>query len=269
MVDYGKKYQHLKVEISAEGVALVTLNRPPHNLINIKMHTELAEIPRELNDDDDVRAVVLAANGKNFASGGDYELFERYKDQPLKKAISRKEARDFIWNMIDLEKPAVAAVHGLATGMGCQMALLCDIVLAADDEKTRFSDGHMNIGVPPGDGGALIFPLLIGLGRAKQYLYTADPIYAKEAERIGLINKVVPPDQLLPAAMEWGTRLANLPTSAIRWAKAALNQWLRVGAVNIFNYSWGLQMYAMDKPDNLEALAAMKEKRPPRFRDLK
>ncbi len=268
MVDYRKQYQHLKVEISADGVALVTLNRPPHNFINIKMHAELTEIPHDLNCDDEVRAVVFAANGKNFGSGGDFELFDRYKDQPLKKALSRKEARDFIWNMIELEKPAVAAVHGLATGMACQLVLLCDIVLAADDETTRFSDGHMNIGVPPGDGGALIFPVLIGLARAKQYLFTADPIPAREAERIGLIHKVVPPDQLLPAAMEWGTRLAKLPTSAIRWTKAALNQWLRVAAVNVFNYSWALQMYAMDKPDNLGALAAMKEKRAPRFRDL-
>lgn len=263
MGDYSQ-YQHIKVEISG-AVALVTLNRPPHNLLNIRMHREMTDIPRDLNHDDDVRAVVITAEGKNFCAGGDFELFSRHKDNPTAKALGFQETREFVWNMIELEKPAIAAVHGLATGMGCQLALLCDIVLAADDETTRFSDGHMNIGVPPGDGGALIWPVLIGLARAKQYLFSSDPVSAREAERIGLIARAIPRDQLLPTAMEWATRLANGPSLGVRWAKAAMNQWLRVAATNVFQYSWALQLAASGKPDNLEALAAMAEKRPPNF----
>lgn len=263
MGDYSQ-YQHIKVEVS-NGVALVTLNRPPHNLLNVKMHREVTDIPRDLNHDDAVRAIVLTAEGKNFCGGGDFELFLRNKDNPTAKALGFEETREFIWNMIDLEKPAIAAVHGLATGMGCQFALFCDIVFASDDETTRFSDGHMNIGVPPGDGGSLIWPVLIGLARAKQYLFTSDAISAKEAERIGLIYKAVPKDQMLPKAMELATRLANGPTLGVRWAKAALNQWLRVAATNVFQYSWALQLAATGKPDNLEATAALREKRPPQF----
>jgi len=262
-VDYSK-YEHIKIEKKGR-VAVVTLNRPPHNFLNVKMHKELCDIPRDLRQDEDVRAIVLRAEGRNFCAGGDYELFEFNKDDPIAAHQHFEEARDTVWNWIELEKPAIVAVQGLATGMGCQVALICDMVFAADDETTRFSDGHMNIGVAPGDGGVLIWPLLIGLARAKQYLYTADPVYAREAERIGLINRVVPPDQLLPTAMEWATRFANGPTLAIRWAKASLNQYLRMFAVNCYHYSWAFQAASRGSPDVAEAHAALREKRPPKF----
>ena len=263
-VDYSK-YKHIKIEKKANGVAVVTLNRPPHNFLNVKMHKELCDIPRDLRQDEDVRAVVLTAEGRNFCAGGDQELFEFNKEDPIAKHMNFEEARDTVWNWIELEKPAIAAVQGLVTGMGCQVVLLCDMVFAADDDKTRFSDGHMNIGVAPGDGGVLIWPLRVGLTRAKQYLYTADPVSAREAERIGLINGVVPPDQLLTTAMEWANRFAKGPILAIRWAKAALNQYLRFFAVTCFHYSWAFQTASRGLPDALEASAALREKRPPKF----
>jgi enoyl-CoA hydratase len=267
MFDYAKKYEHMKVEITEDGVALVALNRPPHNLINPRLHTEITSIPRDLNHDEDVRAVVFhAGEARNFAAGGDSSLFDDNKDDPIKQILGGlTEAREFIWNMIELEKPAAAAVKGLATGMGCQFALLCDVVFAADDDKTRFSDGHANIGVPAGDGGSLIWPMLIGIARAKQYLFTAEPIYAKEAERIGLIARAVPPDQLLSTATEWATKMAKLPTLSVRWTKSAVNQWYRMGAVHVFQYSWALQMLAMEKPDFKERMEAMKAKTLPKL----
>jgi enoyl-CoA hydratase len=267
MFDYAKNYQHIDVKISPDGVALVGLNRPPHNLINRKMHTEITTIPRDLNHDEDVRAIVFhAGEARNFAAGGDSSLFDDNKDDPVKAALgSPTEAREFIWNMIELEKPAAAAVKGLATGMGCMLALYCDIVFAADDEKTRFTDGHANIGLAAGDGGSLIFPMLIGLARAKQHLFTAEPIYAKEAERIGLISKAVPPDQLLATATEWATRMAALPTLSVRWTKSATHQWLRMAAVNVFQYSWALQTLTKEKPEFKERMDAMKAKTLPKL----
>lgn len=263
-VDYSR-YEYLKIE-KTDGVAVVMLNRPPHNLINMAMHHEVTEIPRDLRRDDDVRAVVLAAEGKNFCAGGDRELYDHYKDDPNAQMVHFEQCRDLIWNMIDLEKPVVAAVHGLVAGMLSQVVLLSDIILAADDDKTRFLDGHMNIAVAPGDGGALAWPARIGLTRAKRYLLTGDAIPAREAERIGMITELVPPDQLLARAKEWGTRFSNGPALATRWTKAALNQWLRRDAADILNYSWSLMVAGRGLPENQEAFAAMREKRPPRFR---
>jgi enoyl-CoA hydratase len=126
-------------------------------------------------------------------------------------------------------------------------------------------DGHMIIGVPPGDGGVLVWPVLIGVMRAKRYLFTSDPCPAKEAERIGLISAALP-DKLMPTAMEWVQRFANGPTLAIRGAKTALNQWYRMAAPAAFLYSLAVQMGASGKAEFHEALAAIKEKRKPKFR---
>lgn len=262
-IDYSH-YEHLKIEKS-DGVAFVTLNRPPHNFINIAMHHEVTEIPRDLRRDDDVRAIVLTAEGKNFCAGGDRTLYDHYKDDPHAQMVHYEQCRDLIWNMIDLEKPVVAAVHGLVAGLLCQVVLLSDIILAADDENTRFSDGHMNIAVAPGDGGALAWPSRIGLTRAKRYLLTGDAVPAREAERIGMITELVPPDHLLAIARQWGVRFANGPALATRWTKASLNQWLRRDAAEIFHYSWSLMIAGRGLPENQEAAAAMREKRPPRY----
>lgn len=260
-MDYSQ-YETLKIEKS-DGIAVVTLNRPPNNLVNARMHTELRDIPHDLNHDDDVRAIIFKAEGRHFASGGDFALFEGMANQKENQRLY-DEAREFIWNMIDLEKPAISVVQGQASGMGCQLALMCDMCFA-DEETGRFVDGHMFIGVPPGDGGALVWPILIGVMRAKRYLFTSDPCPAKEAERIGLISAALPAGKLMQTAMEWAQRFANGPTLAIKGAKAALNQWYRMAAPAAFHYSWALQMGASGKAEFNEATAALKEKRKPKF----
>lgn len=261
-MDYSQ-YKDLKIEKS-NGIAVVTLNAPPNNLLSLRMHTEIANIPYDLNHDDDVLAIIFKAEGKHFASGGLFEMFESMDDQKRNQHLY-DEAREFVENMIDLRKPAISVVRGQASGMGCQLALLCDMCFA-DEETGRFVDGHMMIGVPPGDGGVLVWPMLIGVMRAKRYLFTSDPCPAKEAERIGLISAALPADKLMPTAMEWAQRFANGPTLAIQGAKTALNQWYRMAAPAAFHYSLALQMGASGKAEFHEALAAIKEKRKPKYR---
>jgi enoyl-CoA hydratase len=264
VVDYSH-YQHLKIE-KIDGLAIVTLNRPPHNLINMAMHHEVTQIPRDLRRDDEVRAIVLASSGKNFCAGGDRDLYDFYKDDPQGQMVHFEQCRDLINNMIDLEKPIVAAVHGLVAGLLSQVVLLCDIIIAADDDKTRFLDGHMNIAVAPGDGGALVWPARIGLARAKRYLLTGDPVPAREAERIGMVTELAPPDELLERAVAWGRRFVDGPALATRWTKASLNQWLRRDAADILNYSWALMVAGRGLPENQEAFEASRDKRPPKYR---
>ena len=256
-------YHDLKVE-KANGIAVVTLNAPPNNLLSLRMHTELTRMPYDLNHDDDVKVIIFKAEGRHFASGGLFEMFESMNDQKMNQRLY-DEAREFVWNMIDLQKPAISVVRGQASGMGCQLALLCDMCFA-DEETGRFVDGHMIIGVPPGDGGVLAWTALIGVMRAKRFLFTSDPCPAKEAERIGLISAALPADKLMPTAMEWAERLAKGPTLAIRGAKMALNQWYRMAAHSVFHTSWALQMGASGKEEFHEALAAIKEKRKPVFK---
>jgi enoyl-CoA hydratase len=256
-------YQTLKIEKS-DGIAVVTLNRPPNNLVSLRMHTELADIPRDLNHDNDVRAIIFRAEGRHFASGGEFEMFDAMKDQKRNQLLY-DEVREHIWNMLDLDKPTISIVQGQAAGMGCQHALLCDMCFA-EEEKGRFVDGHMFMGVPPGDGGALVWPMLIGVMRAKRYLFTSDPCPAKEAERIGLITGALPADKLMPTAMEWATRFVNGPPHALKGAKAILNQWYRIAAPAVFHYAQALQMGASGKAEFDESVSALKEKRKPKYR---
>jgi len=256
------QYETLKVE-KANGIAIVTLNRPPNNLVSLRMHTELTDIPRDLNHDDDVRVIIFRAEGRHFASGGEFEMFDAMKDQKRNKLLY-DEVRESIWNMIDLDKPTISIVQGQAAGMGSQIALLCDMCFA-DEETGRFVDGHMFMGVPPGDGGALVWPMLIGVMRAKRYLFTSDPCPAKEAERIGLISAALPSAELMPTAMQWAERLANGPTHAISGAKAILNQWYRIAAPSVFHFAQAHQMGASGKAEFDEAVSALKEKRKPKF----
>ena len=147
------------------------------------------------------------------------------------------------------------------------VALLADISIAS--ENARFTDGHVRLGVAAGDHAAVIWPLLVGMAKAKLYLLTADILEAKEAERIGLVSMVVPNDQLMPKAWELAHRLAQGSAQAIRWTKQSLNQWLRAAAQTSFDYSLALEMLGFFGADIQEGMKAVQEKRPPSFPSAK
>jgi len=261
MVEYDS-YQHLLVE-KQHGIARITMNRPEvYNATNSRLHYELGRIWLDIGADAEVRVAIITGAGKAFSAGGDLDLIENFLGDSSAIANTMKEAGDLVYNIINLEKPLISAINGIAVGAGLAVALMADISIAS--ENARFTDGHIRLGVGAGDHSVIIWPLLCGMARAKRFLLTADFLDAQEAERIGLVSMVVPHDQLMPTAMEFAEKLAKGPQHALRWTKRALNQWLRVMGP-AFDYSLATEMLGFFGPDVKEGLQALREKRPPNF----
>ncbi|MCH8225824.1 MAG: enoyl-CoA hydratase/isomerase family protein [Chloroflexi bacterium] len=262
MVDYST-YEHLLVE-NKDGVALVTMNRPEVlNATNFRLHNELSRIWLDLGADPEVRAIVITGAGTAFSAGGDFEMIEQSIGNAEAVASTMQEAGDIVHNMINLDKPVISAINGVAVGAGLAVALLADISIASED--ARITDGHIRLGVAAGDHATVIWPLLCGMAKAKYYLLTCDFLDGREAERIGLVSKAVPADQLMSTAMDVANKLAAGPQQAIRGTKRALNQWLRQAAINSFDYSLALEMMGFFGADIREGLSALQEKRTPNF----
>ena len=205
-VDYSK-YEHLLVEVK-DRIGLITINRPDKlNATNARLHWELSKIWLDLAEDDDVRVIVITGAGRAFSAGGDFQVLEEGIGNADVVARLFKEDRAIVHNMINIDKPVISAINGHAVGAGCAVALLADISIAG--ESARILDGHIILGVAAGDHAALIWPLQVGMAKAKLYLLTGEAIDGKEAERIGLVSKVVPDDELMPTAMAIAEKLAR------------------------------------------------------------
>ena len=174
-----------------------------------------------------------------------------------------EEARDIVHNLINLDKPVISAINGVAVGAGLAVALLADISIASD--KARFTDGHVRLGVAAGDHAAVIWPLLIGMAKAKYYLLTCEFLDGAEAERIGLVSQVVPHEELMDKAMEVANKLASGSQQALRYTKRSLNQWLRQAEHTSFDYSLALEMLGFFGEDIQEGLNSVRERRDPKF----
>jgi enoyl-CoA hydratase len=212
---------HLIVE--AEGpVTTITMNNPEmRNAFLDDMHEGMQEIWMELSSDRSVRAVILTGAGKAFSAGGDIPSFIRSYEDPEHRRISLRGAKRLMDAMAEFPKPVVAAVNGAAVGLGCSVAVSCDLILMA--ESAFFADTHVNIGLVCGDGGAVAWPLMMSLLKAKEHLLLGDRIPAAEAVAIGLANRMVPDDQLMTEAMALAQRLAAQPVQALQETKRALN----------------------------------------------
>ena len=262
MVDYSQ-YQHLLIE-KRDGIALLTMNRPEvMNATNFRLHNELSRIWLDLGEDPEVRVAVITGAGNAFSAGGDFEMIEESIGNPDVVASTMQEASDIVHNMINLDKPVISAINGVAVGAGLAVALLADISIAS--ESARFTDGHTRLGVAAGDHAALIWPMLMSMAKAKYYLLTCDFLDGKEAERIGLVSMVVPPEELMDKAMDVARTLATGSQPSIRWTKRALNQWLRSAAHTSFDYSLALEMLGFFGDDIKEGLQSLREKRAPDF----
>jgi len=257
------EYQHLKFDLKPNGVLLVTLNRPDVlNATNARMHWELTQIWKTIDDDPAVKVVLVTGAGKAFSAGGDMEMIEQMAGNAAAVAQAMREAGDIVYNMINLDKPIISAINGVAVGAGLAVALMADISIMS--ETARITDGHLRLGVGAGDHAAIIWPLLCGMAKAKYYLLTAEFIDGKEAERIGLVSLCAPADELMAKAWKVADQLAAGPQQAQRWTKRALNNWLRV-AGPIFDASLAFEMLNFLGPDVKEGIAGIKEKRPPKF----
>jgi enoyl-CoA hydratase len=257
------RYEYLQLELADDGVLLVTLGDPDRlNAVSEHGHTELVEIWPEVDRDDTIRAVLLRSKGRAFSAGGSYEMVDHIIDDQSTHRRVLKEARELVRNIIECSKPIVSAINGPAVGAGLAVALLADIAVAG--RGARIIDGHTTIGVAAGDHAAVIWPLLMGMAKAKFYLMTNEPLTGEEAERIGLVAQVVDDDDLESYTRNLATQLAGGSTEALAWTKHTLNHWLRM-AYPIFDASVAYEFLGFGGPDVVEGLAAVKEKRPPRF----
>ena len=245
-------------------VLVVTIDHPGSelNAVDHVLHAELARLFRLLRRERSARAVVLTGAGRAFCAGGDFAWFEELRTVEALDAL-RRDARQMIWDLLDVELPIVCGVNGHAMGLGASIALLCDVIVMAGE--ARIGDPHVKVGLVAGDGGTVIWPAVLGPARAKQHLLLGDPLTAADAERLGLVNQVVPAAEVGGGALALARRLAAQPPLAVRYTKLAVNQQLRAALLASFDTATALELSTFHSADHAEALAAMAEKRAPRF----
>jgi len=265
-MDY-REYQHLLFERKGDGILLITINRPDVlNATNNRLHWELSRIWLDVADDPETNVVVVTGAGRAFSAGGDLDMIEGMAGNAANIAQAWREAGDIVYNMINLDKPIISAINGVAVGAGLAVALMADISIAS--EAMRITDGHARLGVAAGDHAVIIWPLLCGMARAKYYLLTADFIDGREAERIGLVSLCVPGDKLMDKAMEVARKLALGPQQATRFTKRSLNNWLRAAGPS-FDASLAMEMLGFFSADVKEGATAVRERRQPKFPGFK
>lgn len=231
-MDYsGYKYILLK----REGKILrLTLNRPERlNAIIPEMHTEITNVFADIRHDQETDVVIITGAGRGFCAGAD--LKEPLLSDKAERDKIFAEARDIIVNILEIEKPIISAVNGPAAGLGVTLALFPDIVVASD--KAKLGDTHVKVGLAAGDGGAVIWPLLVGVNKAKELLMTGEVIDAQEALRIGLVNHVVPHDHLEQRVMDLARQLVEGHKMAIQSTKKAVNLYLKWMLNQVFDYA--------------------------------
>jgi enoyl-CoA hydratase len=250
-------YENIILE-KEENIAVVTFNRPEAmNALNNQTRTEFAAAIAEVSADAEIKVLILTGNGKSFVAGSDIVEFK--KTTPLAAHnITR------LGEMVEkLEKPVIAAVNGSCLGGGCEIAMGCDIIIAS--EKAKFGQTEINIGIIPGGGGTQRLQRLIGSCRAKELIYTGDIIGAEEADRIGLVNRVVPMDELMPTAKEMAKKIATKSAAALKLAKTAINRGMRTDLESGLKYEYELYSLSLTLEDKVEGVNAFLEKRAPKF----
>jgi 2-(1,2-epoxy-1,2-dihydrophenyl)acetyl-CoA isomerase len=244
-----------------DGVATLTLNRPDaYNAFNDTMGEETVDALGQVAKDDGARALLVTGAGKAFCSGQDLKSIEAGR--------SLGDVLEKVWNPVlrrlwDLDKPVVAALNGIAAGAGASLALACDLRIAS--EKAALAVVFTKVGVVPDSGITWTLPRLVGLGKALELAYLADPVDAATAERLGLVNRVVAPDQLLEEAGALVRRLAEGPTLAYALTKRAMRRSATSTFPEALDYEGHLQEIAGRSADYSEGVAAFVEKRPARF----
>lgn len=265
-IDYSR-YTALKLSLDG-GVMTVMMSNPGRrNAATPRMVEELATIWDDVWADPEVKAIILTGEGGDFCSGVDVSQLAG-ADEDAPKPVSplnrnSRYARKHVLGILDCEKPIIAKVRGTAYGMGLTMALACDMVFVSDN--ARLCDSHVKVGLVAGDGGVLLWPLAVGIHRAKEYLMTGEPLSGKLAEEIGLINRCLPDDQLDSHVDSIIAKLISLPPHAVNYTKASLNLALKQMTSAAFETSLAYEIYTMGMGDVEEAAKAFMEKRKGNF----
>ena len=258
------RYEYLQLDLRPNGVLVVTFSNPEKlNAVSERGHLELVQIWPEVDADPDVRVVLLRGEGRAFSAGGDYEMIDKIISDPEAHRRILKEARELVRNIIECSKPIVSAINGVAVGAGLAAALMADIPVAG--RSARILDGHTTIGVTAGDHAAVVWPLLMGMAKAKYHLLTNHPLDGEAAASAGLVARVVDDDELVEVTESIADELAAGAQESLRWTKHTLNHWLRM-AYPIFDASVAYEFLGFHGPDVEEGIAASREKRRPEFK---
>jgi 2-(1,2-epoxy-1,2-dihydrophenyl)acetyl-CoA isomerase len=245
-----------------EGVRVITLNRPDVlNAFDAKLGEELLDALAKADGDAQVRCVVLTGAGRAFCSGAD--LRGHTPGETSLGALLRARYNRIILRLRTTEKPVVAAVNGVAAGAGCNLALAADLRVASD--RASFIEVFTRVGLIPDSGGTWLLPRFVGVGRALEMMFFAEPVDAAAAERLGLVNRVVPADDLMPRALEWAARLAQGPTRAYGLIKRGVDRALALDLRGALEYEAYLQEIAGRSEDHREGVASFLAKRAPAY----
>jgi len=252
------------------GVGWIVLNRPDaRNALNAEMRQGYLDALARCAEDPEIRAVVLTGAGKGFCTGADLSGSRAATGStappgPGDTRNAMQPSQRVIRTLWELEKPTLAAVNGVAAGLGAHLAYACDLVLAADD--ARFIEVFVRRGIAVDAGGAFLLPRHVGLRKAKELVFFGDDLSATDAERLGLVNKVVPAAELEATAREWAERLARGPTFALGLSKRLLNRSLEADLATCFSEEAFTQALVAQSDDMREGIRSFMEKRPPAFR---
>lgn len=240
-------------------VAIVTLNNPGQmNACNDAMHDGLQEIWTYLGNERTVRTIVLTGKGQAFSAGGDIANFQRLYEDPIYRSIQMRGAMRVLNAMLECPKPMIAAVNGPAVGLGCSLAVSCDIVLIA--ESAYMSDPHASIGLVAGDGGAVTWPSMMSILKAKYYLLTGDRIPAADCVELGLANKVYCADEVLSEAIKLAHRLAEKPRQAQEETKRAVNLHLQAAMLRVGPFAAAAEQESFTTDDLRQTIERFKAK---------
>jgi enoyl-CoA hydratase len=251
------------VRFSVEGkIAVITMNRPEAmNALNSKVLSDLQEIVGGLAANRDVHSVILTGEGKAFVAGAD--IREMMEKSPMEARKFTLLGQAVLKEIEDMDKPVIAAVNGVALGGGAELALACDIILAS--EKARLGFPEVGLGIHPGFGGTQRLPRLIGRARAKELIFTGDIIDAERAEKMGLVNRIVPSEILLSEARRMAERIAGKAPVAVRLAKSAINKGSDMDLDTGLAYEVESVSMTFSTRDSKEGMKAFTEKRKPDF----
>ncbi|MCX5381824.1 enoyl-CoA hydratase/isomerase family protein [Streptomyces sp. NBC_00083] len=260
----------LVLHATDNGVSWITLNRPDAmNAVTWDQRERVISLLGTASADPEVRAVVITASGKGFCAGADLRGAPATGGERVAGDVARtirQGAQRLIGAVLDCEKPVIAAVNGTAAGLGAHLAFACDLVLAA--ESARFIEVFVRRGLVPDGGGAYLLPRLVGPQRAKELMFFGDALGAADAERMGLVNRVVADTALAATAKEWAERLATGPTRAIALTKHLVNASLDSDRATAFAAEAWAQEINMTTRDANEGVAGFVERRTPKYRGL-
>lgn len=258
-----QNYQQLAITRSGRTLTL-TLNAPERlNAVDTQMHEELSRVFYDIDADAEADVVVLTGAGRAFCGGGDIKAMKDWLENPAQFEVTAREAKKIIFGLLDCEKPVICKMNGDAYGLGATLALFSDVIFASD--KARIADPHVRVGLAAGDGGAIIWPQLIGFARAKELLMTGDAVDAVRAAQMGLINHAVPAEELDQTVDAFVQRLGSGAMKSIKWTKVSVNVALKQLAHSIMDTCIAYETLSNRTADHAEAVAAFAGKRKPSF----